>query len=231
MTSRIHPLALARKKWARHKAQSKFRNIGFHFTFDEWYQWWLNHGVDKNINTKWSGQYRPCMCRVNDLGDYEPNNVYFANHIDNVRDAAAVYRSGIKKVKARELKKTYRWGDLWVDSYWLRDEKGISFWDSYHYFRDVIYDKAKKIEYKKLRVAYYRIYGYYSNKVRYQGLDDWYPTQKLAAKSWSIGYDVYRGKLARGIYQKQVFGPTLTEYILANSRYPDPYIPVDCPEY
>ena len=45
---KTHPLSLAKKKYSRHKAQSKFRKIDFNFTFDEWYNWWLKHGVDKN---------------------------------------------------------------------------------------------------------------------------------------------------------------------------------------
>jgi hypothetical protein len=231
MTKEIHPLSLARKKWARHKAQSKFRNIGFHFSFDEWYDWWLSHGVDRNLNIKWTGKYRPCMCRKNDLGDYEPNNVYFANHIDNVKDAHVTYRAGIKKVKSRELKKIYRWGDQLVDSYWLRDVKGISFWDSYHYFRDSIIDKAKRTEYKKLRVKYISTYGHLSNKTEYQGLSAWYPTQKQAAASMNMSYDKYRYRVANGIIQFRINGPKLRDFVIANSRYLDPYIPVDAPEY
>lgn len=86
MAKITHPLSLARKKYARHKAQSKFRNIGFNFSFDDWYQWWLSNGIDKNQKDKWDPFNRPCMCRYNDSGPYEISNVYFSNNVENTRD-------------------------------------------------------------------------------------------------------------------------------------------------
>lgn len=95
MAQKTHPLSLAKKKYARHKAQSKFRSIDFNLTFDEWYNWWLQQGVDKNQDTfKLQDPNRLCMCRYNDLGPYQLGNIYCANHVDNVKDA---YEKGTLK--------------------------------------------------------------------------------------------------------------------------------------
>jgi hypothetical protein len=84
MPKKAHPLALSKIKYARHKAQSKYRNIDFNFSFEEWHQWWLNHGIDKNIDVKWDDGYRPCMCRYEDNGAYEYSNVYFGTNLENL---------------------------------------------------------------------------------------------------------------------------------------------------
>ncbi len=111
---KTHPLAIAKKKYSRHKAQSKFRNIEFKFTFEEWYNWWLSHGIDRNVDVKWTGMDRPCMCRKNDQGSYEPSNVYFGTNLDNTQD---MHKNGIhayvpltdEQVKKMYDKKSYNY--------------------------------------------------------------------------------------------------------------------------
>ena len=89
-----HPLALAKWKFAKHRAQSKYRGIEFNFSFKEWYDWWLSNGIDKNIDIKWVGPERPCMCRKGDDGPYEINNVYFATNSENTKEKWSLFRSG-----------------------------------------------------------------------------------------------------------------------------------------
>ena len=75
---------LAKWKYQKHKAQAKYRNIEFKFTFEEWVTWWASHGVNKYDDVKWEPKDRPCMCRFNDVGPYEKDNVYFATHAVNM---------------------------------------------------------------------------------------------------------------------------------------------------
>jgi len=102
-----HPLANAKKKYSRHRAQSKFRNIEFKFTFEEWYDWWLSHGIDRNIDVKWPGKDRPCMCRKNDQGAYEQSNVYFGTHVDNNAEMHAAGNHGYRPLTDAQVKKMY----------------------------------------------------------------------------------------------------------------------------
>ena len=93
-------LRVARKKYSRHKAQSKYRGIPFLFQFEEWYHWWLQHGVDKNSETfSKQDKLRLCMCRVNDEGPYSADNVYCDTHVENVRESRAVWRRRYEQLK------------------------------------------------------------------------------------------------------------------------------------
>jgi len=84
------------------RSKSKIRNIEFLLTFEEWYQWWLDQGVDKN-------QYRSdprdgnalCMCRYNDAGPYSLDNIYCTTRQQNSKDARIVDpRDGNKRHRA-----------------------------------------------------------------------------------------------------------------------------------
>ena len=75
-------------RFYRHRAQSKYRNIGFEFTWEEWHAWWLSHGIDRNIASNERGAQRLCMCRYKDIGPYRPDNVYLATLAQNSSDTA-----------------------------------------------------------------------------------------------------------------------------------------------
>lgn len=66
------------------------RNIDFLLTFDEWYQWWLSNGIDKNgPSQKELGIDRKntlCMCRYGDIGPYSLDNIYCATASQNAKD-------------------------------------------------------------------------------------------------------------------------------------------------
>ena len=84
-------MKLAKRRFTQRKIQAAKRGISFQLTFDEWYQWWLANGIDKDQPIA-GGKKRPqkfelCMCRYNDTGPYTLNNIYCAtrsqNSIDN----------------------------------------------------------------------------------------------------------------------------------------------------
>lgn len=92
------PLALARLKYARHRAQARFRQVGFEFTFDEWYQWWLDAGVDKNDPAQTFSLQdgdRMCMCRLDSTRPYAVDNVYPATHVQKAQDQMAAKNYGL----------------------------------------------------------------------------------------------------------------------------------------
>jgi len=71
---------------ARYRDQRKAaakRGIPFNLTFEEWYNWYLSHGVDKNIPQKMN-RNAWCMCRKNDEGPYELGNIYLDTNSNNV---------------------------------------------------------------------------------------------------------------------------------------------------
>lgn len=49
------------------------RNINFNLSFDEWLSIWTKSGK-LNLRGKGKGKYH--MCRINDIGAYDVNNVY-----------------------------------------------------------------------------------------------------------------------------------------------------------
>lgn len=64
------------------------RNIDFLLSFEQWYNWWLSHGIDKNTYKSNSRDGNaPCMCRFNDTGAYELSNIYLATRSQNSHDA------------------------------------------------------------------------------------------------------------------------------------------------
>jgi len=67
----------AKKRYGYIVKEAMRRNIDYQITFDDWYQWWLANGVDKNQITlpPTTGQTL-CMCRKGDTGPYHLNNIY-----------------------------------------------------------------------------------------------------------------------------------------------------------
>lgn len=76
----------AKHRYLVHRNHSKLRNIDFLLTFEEWNNWWLSHGVDKNQATKRNDKNQPCMCRYEDTGPYSLDNIYYATRSQNVFD-------------------------------------------------------------------------------------------------------------------------------------------------
>lgn len=218
-----HPMALAKLKYARHRAQAKFRKIEFKFTFDEWYNWWLAHGVDKNKTDETftlQDRSRLCMCRKGDLGAYEASNVYAATHVDNARQAHF-----FEKRKHRNLQKRYQWGTELINLIELRERVGHNRFRREHY-RKESYDYWRHSETKFLRAEHRRTYGGKRSRTHYLGADgEWYGNRIHAARTHRCTPETYKKRQQLGTpgYAKRVLHP-LDEYIRANSRYPDPII-------
>lgn len=90
-------MTLAKKRYQYQMYAAKKRNISFELTFDEWYNWWLSNGVDKNatplsINRQQKDEL--CMCRKDDKGSYTLSNIYCATRSQNTLDG--IKAGGIK---------------------------------------------------------------------------------------------------------------------------------------
>lgn len=79
-------MVTAKNRFQIHRYSAKTRNIPFELTFDEWYNWWLSHGIDKEYPQK-RGPNMPCMCRYGDTGPYNLSNIYFDTSSNNVKYA------------------------------------------------------------------------------------------------------------------------------------------------
>lgn len=73
-------------RYGKQKRDAAIRGIVFNLTLDEWYNWWLKQGVDKNIKQSLD-KNTLCMCRYNDQGAYELSNIYCATLSQNQKDA------------------------------------------------------------------------------------------------------------------------------------------------
>jgi len=84
----INPLLHATKCYGYQKFGAKKRGISFELTFEEWYKWFLDQGVDRNIPQANAGSSW-AMCRHNDTGPYKLGNIYLATMSQNSKDKAA----------------------------------------------------------------------------------------------------------------------------------------------
>ena len=74
----------ARSRYWTCYIEAKNRGIAFEITFEEWYQWWLDNGYDRNFPLPNTAD-GPCMCRIGDVGPYRINNIYLATRKENSR--------------------------------------------------------------------------------------------------------------------------------------------------
>lgn len=100
-----HPDSYAKLRYARHKAQAKFRNIEWQFDFDSWYNTWLAAGYDRNTPSSEKGNERMCMCRIGDQGAYHPDNVFIGTLADNNTDAIRNGRKPGRPLGSKNRKK------------------------------------------------------------------------------------------------------------------------------
>jgi hypothetical protein len=77
----------ARRRYNIQKWHAKKRNISWEISFDEWYNWWLQNGIDKKIkNGQFINGNQLSMCRFNDTGPYKIDNIYCATNKQNIND-------------------------------------------------------------------------------------------------------------------------------------------------
>jgi hypothetical protein len=78
---------ITRLAYHSHKGRAKRNNIGFHFTYEQWREWWQTEldkiGPDAKRG-KDAGRY--VMCRYNDEGSYKIDNVYCGSLKHNAND-------------------------------------------------------------------------------------------------------------------------------------------------
>jgi hypothetical protein len=221
------PLSLARKKFSRHRSQAKFRGIGFHFTFEEWYQWWLDNGVDKNLDIQYTDdQQRLCMCRKGDNGDYHPDNVYLASAPENSRH-------GHYNGKANYIvkpRKTFRYGDKLYSNREMTIDLKIDPKDLRLYRADD-YDENNLKETMRLINRWIKMENKYQKYwITPKGK---FSSKDLAAEAMGISKDLLGYRVKTGKYQvvKELVVPSLVDYIKTHSRYPNPVLPPDLDEY
>lgn len=78
--------SIAKNRYNGAKSRSNQRGIDFKLSFDQWYDWWLSNGVDKNKKQPPKTKDTLCMCRYGDIGPYELSNIYCATVSENVKD-------------------------------------------------------------------------------------------------------------------------------------------------
>lgn len=74
----------AKSRYNDQKGAARKRGIAFNLTFEQWDQWFLNQGIDRNIPQGKDANCW-CMCRFNDQGSYDLNNIYLDTNSNNVK--------------------------------------------------------------------------------------------------------------------------------------------------
>lgn len=219
-----HPLSLAKKKWARHKAQAKYIGIEFNFSFEAWYQWWLDNGVDKNVDVVWDNKDRACMCRIDEKKGYEPSNVIFGTNSENVKN---LHASGKYNPNRKATSRKYRWGNDIITFDELVALRGPTKEGERNFFDARYYDWENQHETD-------RLVNRWNTKVkRYKRLWET-PAGKfdsLGEAAASVGVtnakllDMYQRPKYNKLFKKHKFliSVTLDDYVKQHSRYPDPY--------
>jgi hypothetical protein len=85
--------SLSYKRYLEKKGDSYRRGIEWKLTYEEWYNWWLSNGVDKEFDFTPMNKNKLCMCRYNDTGPYELTNIYCATNSENVKLRNKLYHS------------------------------------------------------------------------------------------------------------------------------------------
>lgn len=93
----------ALKQYRSQKSKSKKRNIGFHLTFDEWLDWWLNTG---HYHDRGRGKEKYVMCRYGDMGDYSLDNIYCDKSCNNISTAMIGNKHVLGKRYSPEVNKS-----------------------------------------------------------------------------------------------------------------------------
>lgn len=75
-----NPLAQARSRWAYNKRRQEGLGRQFLISFEDWYAWWLSHGVDKNLPVKPMSRETLVLVRVDETKPYTIDNIQAATH-------------------------------------------------------------------------------------------------------------------------------------------------------
>jgi hypothetical protein len=117
-----------------HKKTASDRGISFLLSFNEWNNWWLSHGIDKNgPSQKELGISRKdtlCMCRYGDIGPYSLDNIYCATASQNAKDMDKYkHKFSRKPIKTKEgnFQSIKEWCEFTGKSryYWSKIRKDV----------------------------------------------------------------------------------------------------------
>jgi hypothetical protein len=67
--------AKAKDAFRVHRSNAKVRNLGFHFTFEQWVKWWEEQLGPNWLLLRGPKKHQYCMARLNDKGPYVVENV------------------------------------------------------------------------------------------------------------------------------------------------------------
>jgi len=75
-----HPLPDAHRRYLQQCYRVRTQGETFDITFEQWYQWWLDQGIDKNYaidsdQPRPAGPNRGCMVRINPLRPWTLRNI------------------------------------------------------------------------------------------------------------------------------------------------------------
>jgi hypothetical protein len=84
-------------KYGVQKFGAKKRGLDFHFTYEEWLDWW-----GEDIENRGRGKGQLVMARYGDVGPYHPDNVFKNTAEQNVREA----QTGIPKSEEANAKRS-----------------------------------------------------------------------------------------------------------------------------
>jgi len=85
----------AKVRYNSQKQTAKQRKIEFNLSFEEWYNWWLDNGIDRNYAQPFNKDTL-CMCRYNDIGPYSLDNIYCDTLSSNMTTS--------NKLKSKDIK-------------------------------------------------------------------------------------------------------------------------------
>lgn len=69
------PLRYARQKWKENKQRQERMGNKFNLTFEEWYEFWLSEGINKNDVGEGYGKFSLVLVRIDEKGAYEVGNI------------------------------------------------------------------------------------------------------------------------------------------------------------
>ena len=140
-------LTIAKKKYiqALHRQTKRMGRV-FELTFEEWYNWWLKQGVDKNIESGPVSKSFLCMVLLDETKPVTLDNIQAATHGSNTigkpSRSAGKTRPNCWKIKDPELHNMYipflkhrSQANYRLEAYELTWEDWISFWTTANWVR------------------------------------------------------------------------------------------------
>lgn len=101
----------AKQKWRDNAKRHRRLGAEFNLTFEEWYKFWLDHGVDKNIPITGYNKHSLVLVRIDDTKPFSIDNIHAATRgsTNTGRPCRSLGKSrpNTWKIKDPELHKMY----------------------------------------------------------------------------------------------------------------------------